>query len=734
MGCAASAGGASVWDDDYDTEEAYQRRREARRNRSDGTSTDEFDEASSCPIPGRDVNNTKYKCGGPGVSGKDVRPCFDNGLLYRIVHDDTWAFYNDTRTYEMHVEVAFGKGSVLRGLDKTEVTTQDRTGETIAKLVIYPCETRMFVRGSFAGFKSKIKALPLSEQRLKTKASRSDKIISSEISRIKSLVGGTDSEEEVLEKCVQFSVPFVDTKFPPNQMSIERGSPQAMIVIPWARPTMYLVDALRPHVLLFRRKVTPMSVEQGDLGDYWVTCAIATMADLSSLLRCMFKHPVSASIGRRERAIGAYRVTLNKNGWWYSVIVDNYFPVIGNMPKFAQSFNDPCEMWVCVLQKAYAKIHGSYANIVAGDPLLALQDFTGYLSARYDDEFMSDASTGEGSFLWRLERFHQQGFRIILSTPLFSVDDVKKKLYTSKGLMTGNAYPVKAVRCFPEEEVALVQISNSLARDIEWTGDWCKNDSAWTEHPAIAEACLDDMEEEGSFWMSWKDVRKYFNGCGVLFCHPYCSDYRVRGVFVDGAPSVCIRLTAIRVSTVSFVLTQEDAQGSSNSGDYPPIMLSLCIYSGDDGEMKPIANSNLDATSPNTKFTFIRSRDAGMIYTLQPDESPYLLVPRVITAGANVPYVIGMLTEDEFCTDLTAEFFNISPGSIGLQSLGAFKPEMEPVTTDVQVRHPSSRFPLQYSGDAIVRDDRLDVGTDGGGKGRRKGSGGKSNVKIRNGG
>lgn len=73
---------------------------------------------------------------------------------------------------------------------------------------------------------------------------------------------------------------------------------------------------------------------------------------------------------------GLYRIRLCKNGEWHEVVVDDYFPCYPNGgPIFSKCGAN--EMWVLLLEKAYAKLHGGYKNLTGGAPFEALADLTG---------------------------------------------------------------------------------------------------------------------------------------------------------------------------------------------------------------------------------------------------------------------------------------------------------------------------------------------------------------------
>jgi calpain-15 len=76
--------------------------------------------------------------------------------------------------------------------------------------------------------------------------------------------------------------------------------------------------------------------------------------------------------------LGCYEVRLCDAGQWVTVTVDDYFPcfpVDGGGPVFSQSHGN--ELWVLLLEKAFAKVRGSYASLRYGYSLEALIDLTG---------------------------------------------------------------------------------------------------------------------------------------------------------------------------------------------------------------------------------------------------------------------------------------------------------------------------------------------------------------------
>jgi calpain-15 len=73
---------------------------------------------------------------------------------------------------------------------------------------------------------------------------------------------------------------------------------------------------------------------------------------------------------------GIYRVRLCKNGEWQQVTVDDYFPCTeSGVPVFTVTEGN--DLWIMILEKAFAKLAGSYLALRGGFAHEGLQDLTG---------------------------------------------------------------------------------------------------------------------------------------------------------------------------------------------------------------------------------------------------------------------------------------------------------------------------------------------------------------------
>uniref|UniRef100_A0A7S1R650 Calpain catalytic domain-containing protein n=1 Tax=Neobodo designis TaxID=312471 RepID=A0A7S1R650_NEODS len=578
---------------------------------------------------------SKYKLGGPTVDG-NVADLW-SPYAYKVTTDDGWWVYSDTNQYEVHF--TFTTGSDLEAGDCTRT---EEGGKNVYEITVYPGETKQLWHGVPNGWSYKARASGLSQEYCARVAAEAEAAVSAQIDEMQAYVDNTGGDvDAAVGEIVANDGNYVDLDFKPTNASLGGQLRPAA----WLRPKDFVPQEFRNRIRLISDGVEPNDIDQGRLGDCWFLCAVASVAEDPAKIKDIFRHPKrDAEAARAERARGAYRVTLNKGGWWYNLVVDDYLPCIGGQPCFARNVQDPAELWVALLEKAYARMHGSYAAIAAGDARQALSDLTGYPTERFPD-FSEDP---DGLFE-RIVQYDEKGYMINLNTPGHDDSDYMGKTgagnsaafakrYKDAGLGMGHAYSVLVAKHFPEKGIRLVQIRNPWGNGTEWTGDWGDDSELWEKHPDIKAACNFTAEADGTFWMSWEDAREYFESGGVCFVERDWHDYRVKAQFNDARPSLVLEVRVTKPVTAYLVVSQRDRRGLPDDHpdrSYHSVMISVCEKDGETGRYASKRNSNWRRLEePQESYGFCSARDVAMKVTFEPSDAPYLVVPRAHGSNA----------------------------------------------------------------------------------------------------
>ena len=124
-------------------------------------------------------------------------------------------------------------------------------------------------------------------------------------------------------------------------------------------------------------------VIQGNLGDCYFLTSVACLCEFPGLIMNLFK---TKSFNKD----GFYEIALFIDGKPQIVIVDDYLPVEKSTGKPCYSQSKGNELWVMLLEKAWAKVNGGYANIITGLPSEALEFLTGFGSLIYELKNLKD--------------------------------------------------------------------------------------------------------------------------------------------------------------------------------------------------------------------------------------------------------------------------------------------------------------------------------------------------------
>ncbi|XP_067109670.1 calpain-10 [Osmerus mordax] len=189
---------------------------------------------------------------------------------------------------------------------------------------------------------------------------------------------------------------FQDPDFPADDSSLfsDRSTPIASLRghITWLRP-----QEICPAPRLLAMPTSRGQARQGLLGDCWLLCACTTLLENRHLLDKVL--PPHQPQWGSSRYRGSFLLRLWKNGLWTEVTVDDRLPCVGGKLCFSRC-QAPDAFWVSLLEKAHAKLHGSYERLWAGQVSEALVDLTGGLAERWNLEHAGkeeDQDGGQGS-------------------------------------------------------------------------------------------------------------------------------------------------------------------------------------------------------------------------------------------------------------------------------------------------------------------------------------------------
>ena len=296
---------------------------------------------------------------------------------------------------------------------------------------------------------------------------------------------------------------FTDHFFPPTLHSIQGDNRKALSTesLVWKRPSQFLRDAPQ----LFKDSIDPRDIKQGVLGDCWFLGAVSALAESPAFIQRLFPD------GNALQSVGMFRVHIFKDGEEHIVVVDDYIPCGSRGPVFSKC-NDG-ELWVAVLEKAYAKLHGSYANLLGGFPQDSFTDLTGCPTWSYQFDSETMAGPLQSGAFWRdLLSFHQAKYCLAASSR-------PEQALESHGLVPGHAYTL--IRVVQVNELCLVQLRNPWGR-FEWKGAWSDHSPLWTA-PLQNMLKPDIGADDGCFWMCFSDLITYFASIEVCKIAPYHS-------------------------------------------------------------------------------------------------------------------------------------------------------------------------------------------------------------------
>ncbi|XP_063297601.1 calpain-14-like [Pelobates fuscus] len=296
----------------------------------------------------------------------------------------------------------------------------------------------------------------------------------------------------LIERCLRSKQLFHDEDFPADLSSIGSGTLLRKVppTFEWKRP-----HELMKNPLFFTENVSRFDLHQGLTENCWFLAALASL----TLNKDILTNVVPQSQSFQKSYAGIFHFKFWRFGEWVDVVVDDRLPVDENGKLLFVSCVKKNLFWGALLEKAYAKLCGSYEDMQIGQVSEALVDFTGGVNLTIK---LAEAPPD----LWQIM------IRAANSGSLMGCQTRSgPEMVLENGLVAGHAYTVTGIRKVTSKSGSenLVRLRNPWGK-IEWKGNWSDRSHKWDQLGFKERLLLRKTREDGEFWMSIEDFEAHF--------------------------------------------------------------------------------------------------------------------------------------------------------------------------------------------------------------------------------
>ncbi|EFO97774.1 hypothetical protein CRE_16029 [Caenorhabditis remanei] len=307
------------------------------------------------------------------------------------------------------------------------------------------------------------------------------------------------TKEEVFEKsdeeCRQLAETlrstgkvFVDPEFPPNAASLGIRTHKSIKKpdTPWHAPHQFDKD------WCVFNDPCPFEIEQGSLGNCWLIAALMCIARRKDILEHV--------LPRRDYNVdcGIVQVRLFIDGEWQVIKIDYHIPQIDGDERFVQSYFK--EFWAAFIEKAFAKVKGSYGELDGGDAGWALECLTGNRCSSIE---VNDKSPDD---LWKT--LTEADYLMAVSINELEENSYKKTELENLVLETEHVYSILDAKQHHGYQYILIGST--------WTNDYKhKILPVYSKEDSCKFYTDDDNIESRAFWMKFQDFIRYFDDLDV---------------------------------------------------------------------------------------------------------------------------------------------------------------------------------------------------------------------------
>ena len=204
---------------------------------------------------------------------------------------------------------------------------------------------------------------------------------------------------------------------------------------------------------LFSNNISPHNIFQGSIGNCYFLTVISGLAKFPSLIYQLFNN-----LNISEN--GCYIIYLRINNKISKIYLDDYFPynIRKNKPVFCRSSKN--EIWVMLLEKAWAKIKGSYFNMDNGSPIDVLNSFL--LSENLKEDiiykFYSLSDINEKDKIWNTIRNKNKDNTFMLCLSKKNLENKKKLKKFNVSIVEEHFYNI--IDIYVKDDKKLLKLRN----------------------------------------------------------------------------------------------------------------------------------------------------------------------------------------------------------------------------------------------------------------------------------
>ncbi|NXE75839.1 CAN14 protein, partial [Cochlearius cochlearius] len=469
--------------------------------------------------------------------------------------------------------------------------------------------------------------------------------------------------QALLEECLRNKCLFTDDNFPAHISSIGTGAllkklPQNLR---WKRP-----HDLHRSPVFYAANRKQLDLCQGLVENCWFLAALEALTFHQDILAAVV--PQNQSFERKYAGIFHFRFW--HFGEWVDVVVDDLLPVneSGELVFVSSVYKNV--FWGALLEKAYAKLYGSYEDLQIGQVSEALVDFTGGVNIRInlavappDLWDILTRATYSRSLMCCQTRLGV--YFLSVSLPCVQATKVLKN-----GLVAGHAYTVTGIRKVtcqygPEN---LVRLRNPWGK-IEWKGDWSDSSYKWELLSPKEKILLRKKKEDGEFWMSLRDFKIHFVDLtickltpdlmspedGKKWMYSLKTGRWVKGSTAGGSlgfcngegfwlnPQYCLNVLPVEDSKKSLgscnvVISLMQKHSSKHRNQAPHLFIGFSLYKHQESNRKLPPAFFTQCKPVNKHPVFLDEREVTQDFHLEP--GAYVIVPSILEPQRESEFIL----------------------------------------------------------------------------------------------